>query len=337
MILQDKITLPLTPLQAGILFHTLRQPRNGTYIEQLSCLLDGEIDVSAFTRAWQRLVDRHDALRTGFEWRRSAEPAQIIHHEARMPIQVVDWSHLGPAEQNAALDALRTRERLIPFDLTAPPLTRVTLARLARRRHALVWTHHHLILDGWSVGLLVPEILAIYAALRVGQAPALAPACSFAPYVRWFSRRDMAETLAYWRDHLDGFDTPTIIPRDRHEQDTDSNEVEAISVALRESEERAVYEAARSQGCTPFTMIAAAWAVVLATATGRHDVMFGTTVSGRPCSLPTVESMVGLFINTIPSARRSTALSAFGRGCGDSKIRSRLRSISTLTRRSRRF
>jgi amino acid adenylation domain-containing protein len=157
-----------------------------------------------------------------------------------------------------------------------------------------------LILDGWSVGLLVPEILAIYAALRVGHAPALAPACSFAPYVRWFSRRDMAETLAYWRDQLDGFDTPTIIPRDRHEQDTDSNEVEAISVALRESEERAVYEAARSQGCTPFTMIAAAWAVVLATATGRHDVMFGTTVSGRPCSLPTVESMVGLFINTIP-------------------------------------
>src|ERR1700761_8004571 len=153
MSIRENTPLALTPLQGDILVHALRQPEAGMYVEQLSCILEGEVDPAAFTDAWQRLAGRHDALRTAFDWRHHAGPKQIIHGAASMPIGLVDWSHLDPPNQESAIAALRARERLTSFDLTQPPLMRVTLARLGAKSHALVWTYHHLILDGWSVGL----------------------------------------------------------------------------------------------------------------------------------------------------------------------------------------
>jgi amino acid adenylation domain-containing protein len=291
--------LPLTPLQSGILFHALREPHGGLYAEQLTCTLDGLLDQPALCEAWQRLVARHDALRTALGRRESAELVQVVHAEARMPLEFMDWSGAAPERQVADLAALQERERLTPFDLFRPPLMRATLVRVGPRRHMLVWTHHHVILDGWSLALLVQDLLALYADLAAGRTSTLAPAGSFEPFVHWLARQDRRATLDYWSACLEGFRTPTLVEPDV-EPGGHSGRVDRVTRRMEATQARALQELARARGCTPFTAIAAAWAVVLGDVVASRDVLFGATVSGRPCALADVESMVGLFINTIP-------------------------------------
>lgn len=293
--------LPLTPLQSGILFHSLHEPHGGLYAEQLTCTLSGALDEAAFRGAWQGLIARHDALRITIGWRDHSEPVQIVHATAHSPLQILDWSALAAGTQATDLAALEARERLTPFDLTRAPLMRATLVRLGAVRYALVWTHHHLILDGWSVGLLVQDLVALYQALAQGRPPALAPARSFEPFVHWLARWDRRATLDHWHASLAGFQTPTLVPAEIGEPESGkASLVDSVVRRSTDDQDRGLRESARVAGCTPFTLVAAAWAVVLAHVVNARDVLFGATVSGRPGALPDVEAMVGLFINTVP-------------------------------------
>ncbi|HYM78068.1 MAG TPA: amino acid adenylation domain-containing protein [Candidatus Dormibacteraeota bacterium] len=298
---QDGTTLALTSSQCGILFHTLREPGSGIYVEQLSCFMEGNVDVDAFRQAWQYLVDRHDALRTGFEQPSSGEPRQRIHPTARFSVDVLDWRHRQNEGVNEALSRLAVEERKRPFNLTDQPLMRVALIQLGPGKYTLLWTHHHLILDGWSVGLLVQDLTAIYLALRDGRRPNLPSAYSFAPYVRWLARQPLGETTEYWRNYLEGFREATILAKDNGAAgEVSPDQASSLTWTLDPSEEQALRKLTCSAGCSSFTAIAAAWGITLAMEADQRDVIFGVTTSGRPCSLPGAESMVGLFINTIP-------------------------------------
>jgi amino acid adenylation domain-containing protein len=284
--------LPLTPLQNGILFHALREQNRAAYVEQLCCFVEGDLHVEAFRRAWQTLVRRHDALRVSFHWDGAGQPIQRVQSQAIASVMVVDATH--------DLDALCRQERETPFDLRSAPLMRIVLVRLPGESHALIWTHHHLILDGWSVGILVQDLIRIYNAECEPRAvPADPPVRSFAPFVRWLMRQDQRATLAYWRDQLAGFRQPTLLRGDGGANPGGGHNT-SRSMLLNEGEERDLRTLGKTLGCSSFTLIAAAWSLVLARITGQRDVMFGATISGRPCSLPAAESMVGMFINTIP-------------------------------------
>ncbi|WP_260636943.1 non-ribosomal peptide synthase/polyketide synthase [Streptomyces angustmyceticus] len=297
--------LPLTPLQEGMLFHRLMGGDDDVYLDQATLLLDGVADPRAFARAWQRIADRTPVLRTGVVWEDVPVPLQIVHRRATVPTVHVDWRDLDDDRQEAELARLQAEDLALGLDLGTAPLMRLTLIRLPGGRLRLLWTSHHLILDGWSLAQVLTEVCEEYAALVAGQDRAPAVRRPFGDYVRWLSGRDGREAEEHWRTVLAGFATPTPLPCDRPPREAHrarSAAVVTASLPVGLSEE--LLRTARRGGLTLNTLVQGAWALLLARYSGEQDVVFGTTVSGRPDALHGVESMVGMFINTLPTRVR---------------------------------
>jgi amino acid adenylation domain-containing protein/non-ribosomal peptide synthase protein (TIGR01720 family) len=290
---------PLTPMQEGMHFHSLLAPGSGVYVGQFGYLLSGPLDVRALERAWQDAVARHEILRASFAWEGLPRAVQVVHRQAELPFRVEDWRGLDGAERQARLERHLEADLVEGFDTRRSPLMRVALFRLENEEHQLLWTHHHLVMDGWSLALLFRDVLAAYAAHVRGQAPHAAPAVRFREYVAWLERQDRSRAERFWRRALAGFDAPTPLPVPRT---APSGEEGQGTAALLLSEERsiALQERARRWGVTPSTLVQGAWALLLARYAGADDVLFGATVSGRPADLPGAEEIVGLFINTLP-------------------------------------
>jgi amino acid adenylation domain-containing protein/non-ribosomal peptide synthase protein (TIGR01720 family) len=293
---------PLTPTQTGMLFHGLSHRDEGVYLQQLSFVLDGVADLATLGRAWQWVVDRTPALRSRVVWEGVAEPLQMVLREAALPVTLLDWTALTEHQRRAELDRLRDADRAAGIDLAAAPLMRVVLARLSARRVRVLWTFHHVLLDGWSVFHVLGDVFAAHAALRHGEtepAPARRP---FRDYLRWLAGRDRYAAEKYWRRVLDGVSEPTPLPYDRppvEQHRSQSREYRHRTLPAERC--AALREVARRNGLTVNTLVQGAWAVLLSRYSGRRDIVFGSTVSGRPAELPGVESMVGMFINTLPT------------------------------------
>ncbi|MEA2693100.1 MAG: hypothetical protein QOJ16_2487, partial [Acidobacteriota bacterium] len=297
---------PLTPLQEGMLFESLAAPEADGYVSQLSCRLGGALDAAAFKRAWQAVVDRHPALRTAFVWQNVERPLQIVGKSVGVPFEVRDLAGLPAERQAIELAGLAAAERERGFRLTRAPLLRLLLARLDDREHHLIWTQHHLILDGWSLGVVLSEVFEVYAGGVADRPPHLAPVRRFRDYVAWLASRDLAAAEAFWRRRLAGLPAPAPVAIGRIEgpPETPHGAVEERLSA----EETARLEAfVRAHRLTLGTLAAGAWAQLLARYTGRGEVVFGSVVSGRPAELTGVESIVGLFINTLPARVRVAA------------------------------
>ncbi len=290
---------PLTPMQEGMHFHSLLAPDSGVYVGQAGYLLEGPLDVHALQRAWQGAVARHESLRASFAWEGLPRPVQVIRREATLPFRVEDWRGPGGAERQARLEHLLEADRAAGFDPRRAPLMRVALLRLEEEQHQLVWTHHHLVLDGWSLSHLFRDVLAIYAAHVRGEAPRLAPGVRYREYVAWLERQDRARAERFWREALAGFDAPTPLPASRASRIEGEGQGTA-ALLLSAERSAALRERARRWGVTPGTLVQGAWALLLSRYTGEDDVLFGGTVSGRPAELPGAEEIVGLFINTLP-------------------------------------
>jgi amino acid adenylation domain-containing protein len=291
---------PLSPMQQGMLFHSLYAPESGVYFEQLTCTLRGDLDVSAFQRAWQRVVERHPVLRTSFAWKSLDKTLQIVHRQVELPFERQDWRRFSPDEQEARLEAFLQAERRRGFNLSQPPLIRLALVQTAGDACRFVWSHHHALLDGWSIPLLLKEVLAFYEALRQGQDIQLPPSRPYRDYIAWLQQQDMAEAETFWRRALQGFIAPTRLMVDRvieGQQDQDRDEQET---RLSTATTAALQSLARQHQLTLSTLVQGAWALLLSRYSGEKDVVFGATVSGRPAELAGVESMMGLFINTLP-------------------------------------
>ncbi|HEV2736413.1 MAG TPA: condensation domain-containing protein, partial [Longimicrobiaceae bacterium] len=181
---------PLAPLQEGMLFHALYAPESGVYVGQFGFVLEGPLDVQALDRAWQSGVARHEALRAAFAWEGVPHPMQVIRREARVPFRVEDWRGLDEAEQQVRLEEYLAHDRVQDFDLKRPPLMRLALFRVAEEEHRLVWTHHHLILDGWSLSLLFRDVLGFYSAYAEGATPRAGAGRRYGDYVSWLARQD---------------------------------------------------------------------------------------------------------------------------------------------------
>ncbi|MGA4844594.1 condensation domain-containing protein [Streptomyces sp. G45] len=293
--LQD--ILPLTPLQEGLLFHSVYdEGAPDVYLVQQAIDLEGDLDVAALRAAGQGLLDRHANLRAAFRYSGVKQPVQLIPHRAELPWHEVDLTHLPQAERQAAADRALEEDRLTRFDVGRPPLLRFTLIRLGGQRYRFVLTNHHILLDGWSKPMLVRELLALYAAK--GDASGLPRVRPYRDYLGWLARQDRGAALDAWRGVLDGLDGPTLVAPGAGER------TPRVPGRLERELDSAAYQdlaaLARARGLTLNTLVQGAWAVVLGRLTGRDDVVFGTTVSGRPPEVAGIETMVGLFINTVP-------------------------------------
>src|SRR5258708_19434162 len=160
---------PLSPLQKGLLFHVAFAPESAVYFQQMNCTIDGGLDVAAWKQAWQQAVDRHSILRTSFLWDSLKEPVQVVQQQVELPLEEQDWSLQPIDEQLRRLDNFLLADRSRGFDISRPPLTRLALLRRGPDSYYFVWSHHHLLLDGWSVQFLLKTVFALYKAARTGR------------------------------------------------------------------------------------------------------------------------------------------------------------------------
>jgi len=295
---------PLSPLQESMLFHTLLDPSAGTFVVQFTCLIEGQLDEADFRAAWQAVVDRHPALRTLFLWERQERPIQVVRKSAEVPWGTADWSDVSAHDQERDLDALLARERGTGFDFSRAPLMRFHLIRTSESTHRFVWSVHHLLLDGWSVGVILTEVYRLYAARGHGTT-AMGEPKPYRDYIGWLRRQDMAAAEDYWRTRLgDITDGTKVLMGTASAEGGEGGagaEVHAeTAIQLDEDSTERLEDLARREGLTLGTLVHGAWALLLSHYGGKDDVLFGTTVSGRPEDLDGVESMVGLFINTLP-------------------------------------
>ncbi len=299
--------LPLAPLQEGLLFHALYDAQGpDVYTIQLELALAGPLDTDMLERAARALITRHANLRAGFRPGRE-RPVQVIVTDAVPRWTAVDLSVLEAAARTRQLEEVGRQERAERFDLASPPLIRFALIRLNGREHRLVVTAHHILLDGWSLPVLVRELFTLYAQAGNARAShtggrdidALPRPVPYRDYLAWIAAQDRAAGLAAWRDALAGLEGPTwLAPRDHGRRPPALPG--QVALTLSEDLTAALNRQARAQGLTLNSVIQAAWAVLLGRLTGRDDVVFGVTVAGRPPEVAGIETMVGLFINTLP-------------------------------------
>ncbi|MDO0924516.1 non-ribosomal peptide synthase/polyketide synthase [Streptomyces sp. TG1A-8] len=296
---------PLTPMQAGMLFHSLLDPDGRTYVNQVQLVLSGVTDPHALAEAWQRTADANPVLRTRLVWQETAEPLQVVQRRAPVPVTHHDWSGRPADWCGHALDRLLAEDRAAGIDLGTAPLMRLTLIRLSPQRVRLVWTFHHVLLDGWSAAQVFDEVCERYAALTAGRRPRVPERRPFGDYLRWLAAQDTGGAERYWRQTLAGFAAPTELPRDRRPVEAHrSSSSGSVHVTLDSGLSARLRRTAQQAGLTVNTVLQGAWALLLSRYGGGDDVVFGTTVSGRPAELPGVTSMVGLFINTLPTRAR---------------------------------
>ncbi|MEH1813020.1 MAG: amino acid adenylation domain-containing protein [Nostoc sp.] len=294
---------PLSPTQEGILFHTLYESESTIYFEQFQLTLHGNLDPGVFERAWQLLVERHSALRTLFVWKNRKQSVQVVRKQVNLPWSNLDWRMFPQQEQEIRLNSFLDSDRKQGFELDKAPLMRFALIRVADETYEFVWSFHHLLIDGWSWPIIFKELFALYESIQNGQQLYLAPSRPFRDYINWLQQQDLAGAKAFWQQNLEGFTAPTplIVERAIGQSSHQQQNIDVRSQHLSVERTTTLKSFAQQHHLTLATLVQAAWGLLLSRYSGESDVVFGTTVSGRPPSLSGVESMVGLFINTLPA------------------------------------
>jgi amino acid adenylation domain-containing protein len=291
----------LSPMQFGMLFHTLQDDGVADpYLVQMTERITGSLDEERYLDAWQRVVDRHSILRSAFLWRDVSTPVQVVQRTARLPRQILDWRDLDPDGQDARLRQLAADDRRQGFDLSRAPLLRVRVIRTAEDAWLVLWSFHHMLLDGWSIQLVKQELYGCYRAAADGREAVLPPPIPYVRYATWLHEQDPAQARQFWRGYLQGISAPTELPVTQNA----GSGVADLPARLGPELSGAVRRFAAGHRITVNTVIQGAWAALLSRYTGQDDVMFGATTSGRSAGLPGIESMVGLFINTLPARVR---------------------------------
>ena len=294
---------PLTPFQQGVLFHVLDRPNAGMYLNQQRYTLRGELDVDAFKQALEGVVSRHQILRTAFILSGLDGPHQIVYRQVKLPWAMHDWSELPPTERSARLEEFLLADYECGFDLKRVPLSRMTLLRLEPDLYEFIWSFHLLVMDGWSMQVMLKDLLTLYHLIRTGQPAKLDPPLRYQEFIKWQQRQPQADAEAYWRTTLTGFTSPTPLVFDRTPAD-------AATERPNFKEKRLLFDEPTSNSIRTFglqhrltlnTLLLGAWAILLSRRSGTDDIVFGNAVSGRSAAtIPKIDHAVGLYVNVLP-------------------------------------
>ncbi|WP_157262946.1 non-ribosomal peptide synthetase [Pedobacter steynii] len=304
--MKDKLNLEdiytLSPLQNGMLFHSLYQKDSGAYIVQFACDFINGLVIDDFRNAWKQLIATHSILRTGFFYEVFESPVQCVFGDVELPLTIVDYSGLkGGALELALTNFLKDDSQRV-FDLEQPPLMRISLILLAEHRVKMVWTNHHIILDGWSMSVLIREFLVLYKRLRSGRSLSDVDKVDYFKDLIAYQRKvSKADSERHWSQYLAQLKSPTLLPF-IHQRVPRNKQLgnQVTQFVAEEHLTRGLHDFAKQQHLTLNTIIQGAWAYLLSRYTGTTQVVFGTTVSGRMAAIHHVEDRVGLYINTIP-------------------------------------
>ncbi|MGK9269330.1 amino acid adenylation domain-containing protein [Bacillus inaquosorum] len=293
---------PLSHMQEGMLFHSLMDVSSKAYVEQTSFTITGNLCIDSFQKSLNLLVSRYDIFRTIFikEVQDLTGPQQVVLSNRELTVYREDFSHLADHEQQALIDAFMTKDREKGFNLQKDPLMRLALFDRGNSQYTCVWTHHHIIMDGWCLGIILKEFFSMYDSLKNNSPVRLGSTVPYSRYIEWLGEQDQEETAAYWSGYLKEYGNTASIPRIKRRPANGDYKADQISFSLAPEMVEKLTEAAQNWGVTLNTLFMSMWGVLLHRYNAADDAVFGSVISGRPSAIDGIESMVGLFINTIP-------------------------------------
>jgi len=287
----------LSSAQQGMFFQSMLEQSPGMLCEQFLCILEGALDVAALQRSCAHVIRRHPALRTSFHLMED-KPLQVVHRSVPLPWRELDWRHHSSETVAKELDSLLKEDRARGFELRAAPLLRFVIIHLSGERHQFIWSHHHLLLDGWSLPVVMKEILVCYEAFSRGEQPRLGPVWPYREYIAHLQNSQPERARPFWQAQLRALREPT--PLGRSPAEAGEGEVHELTLKVPSGLAVRLGALAREHRVTSGSLFQAVWALLLGVHGQRDDVVFGTTVSGRPAMPAEAASSVGLFINTLP-------------------------------------
>jgi amino acid adenylation domain-containing protein/non-ribosomal peptide synthase protein (TIGR01720 family) len=292
---------PVTPIQHGLIYHSLLAPGEGVYVSHLRNQISGRLDAVAFQQAWQIVAGRHDVYRASVQRAAGAVPVMVVQRSVDLPWVFHDWRSLPPAQQEQRYQALLQEDRERGFCFEQAPLLRVYLLQFADDVHRFVLSEHHAVSDGWSRSIVLAEVLACYQALVAGRRPTLPEPRRFADHVAWLRRQDRTSMAAYWQRTFEGLSPRQPLAGGSLAAPARGEKRPCASRGTLDGRRTAALQAlARRCQLTLGVLVQGAWAILLARYSGDADVVYGCTASGRPVDLPGVERTVGPFINSLP-------------------------------------
>ncbi|XGX15973.1 amino acid adenylation domain-containing protein [Pseudomonas solani] len=293
---------PLSPMQEGLLVHTLLEKHSGIYFMQECYVIREALDYAEFRTAWRQVIQRHEAVRASFVWNTGGDLMQVIRRAPEVDVALLDLSLLPEDEAKARIETLLAAERKAGFDLASAPPIRFHLFRLPDQSHLFVMSNHHILLDAWCRSLLMADFFEIYHARLEGRQEHLQTPYRFRHFIEWLQQQAPDTAEAFWREQLEGFEQPTALPMDRPPAGDHATHsaIDDNYTWLTLDESRLLQERATQHRLTLNTFVQAAWALALHHHSRARDIVFGVTVSGRPAHIPEMQSTVGLFINSVP-------------------------------------
>ncbi|MBS1518086.1 MAG: amino acid adenylation domain-containing protein [Bacteroidetes bacterium] len=287
----------LSPMQQGMLFHTLYEEGSDAYFEQFCYDLEGKLNEENFEKAWNEIVKRHGVLRTSFQWKGISKPVQVLNRTFELPWENLDWTDIPSQNTEDEFIKFIRQDRAKGFAMETAPLMRCTLIKLKDDLYKFVWSFHHILMDGWSYPVIQKEVFEFYEAFQQGKNIELNKPVSYKQFIVWLNTTDKEAAKKFWKSELKGMSSPTPMITDRNEK---SGEIKDIEIKLSEGLTADLNLFVRKNKLTMNSVIQGVWAFILSKYRNEKDVMFGGTVSGRNPLLKGIESMVGLFINTLP-------------------------------------
>ncbi|APB82305.1 non-ribosomal peptide synthetase [Bacillus amyloliquefaciens] len=297
---------PLSFMQEGMLFHSLLDHDSRAYFEQAVFTISGKLDRERFQKSIDTVFERYDIFRTTFIHKNVAKPRQVVLKNRPSRVQFHDISHLDEKAQDKYADRFRKEDKDKGFDLQSDPLMRVSILKKAPERYVCIWSHHHIVMDGWCFGIVMKEFLMIYQSLGDGRLPSLEPVQPYGKYIKWLMKQDRKEAEIFWKTRLADLEQTASLPKKSAEP---NGQLEQAVFTISEEQTNELKNIAARAGATLNTVFQALWGILLQRVSRCDDAVFGSVVSGRPSDLAGVEKMVGLFINTIPVRVKSGSFS----------------------------
>jgi amino acid adenylation domain-containing protein/non-ribosomal peptide synthase protein (TIGR01720 family) len=299
---------PLSPMQEGMLFHALYDDSPGAYFQQISYRLQGELDLELVKKSLNRLLERYDILRTLFIHQELKRPFQIVLNEQQVEFHYQDLRSLTPGkEKKQSVERIKGNDRQHSFVLDRDCLMRINVCQTAAREYEFIWSYHHILMDGWCLTILIAEFFEIYTAYRQNRPPQLTAVTPYRSYIQWLERQDKNLDKQYWYEYLKDYQEAAGVPKLSTRRKTRHNTLDRIvSFSIGKEKTDRLTALSAAQNITVSTFVHALWGVFLGKYNRKRDVVFGSVVAGRPSEIEGIETMVGLFINTIPVRVRYT-------------------------------
>lgn len=293
---------PLSPMQEGMLFHSLLDADSDNYLEQMSFRRRGPLNLDAAKESMNKLMSRYAILRSLFLSEGFKRPLQLVLKERAIDFSFKDVrKDCINSSKEAVLESFKLKDRQIKFELSKDVLMRVTILQTDEKEFEFVWTHHHILMDGWCISIVVNEFSAFYSQLTSEKTFDLPEVHHYSNYINWLEGTDKQASIKYWKDYLSGYNSLASVPEKVVSLTEDlSYKFACQKLMLTEDQTKKLHQASMKYGVTLNTILQVAWGVLLSKYNNVKDVVFGSVVSGRPAELEGIETMIGLFINTIP-------------------------------------